>query len=96
MRIHEGVEKQLQGKNRSDVELGINCVLGTVAPPKTFPVVIVDCRTCRSLHYLSSSCRTDPWKSIDEMQSVNCGVTDADVELAVAKAVKAVRRNRGG
>jgi len=36
----------------------------------------------------------DPWKSIDEVQSANRDVTAAEVERSVAKAVKAVRRNR--
>ncbi len=36
----------------------------------------------------------DPWKSIDEVQSANRGVAAAEVERAVAKAVKAVRKNR--
>ena len=36
----------------------------------------------------------DPWKSIGEVQSANRGVAAAEVERAVAKAVKAVRKNR--
>jgi len=36
----------------------------------------------------------DSWKSIDEGQSANRGVAAAEVERAVAKAVKAVRKNR--
>ena len=38
----------------------------------------------------------DPWKSIDEVQSSNRGVPVAEVENAVAKAVKAVRKARRG
>ena len=38
----------------------------------------------------------DPWKSIDEVQSANRGVPAAEVENAVAKAVKAVRKARRG
>jgi hypothetical protein len=38
----------------------------------------------------------DPWKSIDEVQSANRGVPSAEVENAVAKAVKAVRKARRG
>jgi hypothetical protein len=38
----------------------------------------------------------DPWKSIDEAQSANRGVAAAEVERAVAKAVKAVRKSRRG
>jgi hypothetical protein len=38
----------------------------------------------------------DPWKSIDEVQSANRGVPAAEVEAAVAKAVKAVRKARRG
>jgi hypothetical protein len=38
----------------------------------------------------------DPWKSIDEVQSANRGVRAAEVENAVAKAVKAVRKARRG
>jgi hypothetical protein len=38
----------------------------------------------------------DPWKSIDEVQSANRGVSAAEVENAVAKAVKAVRKARRG
>ena len=34
----------------------------------------------------------DPWKSIDEVQSANRRVAPEDVELAVRKAVKAVRK----
>ena len=36
----------------------------------------------------------DPWKSIDEVHSANRGIAAAEVERAVAKAVKAVRKNR--
>ena len=36
----------------------------------------------------------DPWKSIDEVQSANRGVSAAEVENLVAKAVKAVRKSR--
>jgi len=36
----------------------------------------------------------NPWKSIGEVQSANRGVAAAEVERAVAKAVKAVRKNR--
>ena len=38
----------------------------------------------------------DPWKSIDEVQSANRGVSAAEVENSVAKAVKAVRKARPG
>jgi hypothetical protein len=38
----------------------------------------------------------DPWKSIDDVQSANRGVPPTDVENAVAKAVKAVRKARRG
>jgi hypothetical protein len=38
----------------------------------------------------------DPWKSIDEVQSANRGFAAAEVENAVAKAVKAVRKARRG
>jgi hypothetical protein len=38
----------------------------------------------------------DPWKSISEVQSANRGITESEVERAVAKAVKAVRRDRRG
>jgi hypothetical protein len=38
----------------------------------------------------------DPWKSIDEVQSANRGAPAAEVESAVAKAVKAVRKARRG
>jgi hypothetical protein len=34
----------------------------------------------------------DPWKSIDEVQSANRGVSAAEVENSVARAVKAVRK----
>jgi hypothetical protein len=34
----------------------------------------------------------DPWKSIDEVQSANLGMSAAEVEKSVAKAVKAVRK----
>jgi hypothetical protein len=36
----------------------------------------------------------DPWKSIEEVQSANRGVSSTEVESAVAKAVKAVRKAR--
>ena len=36
----------------------------------------------------------DPWKSIDGVQSANRAVTTGEVERAVAKAVKQVRKNR--
>jgi hypothetical protein len=38
----------------------------------------------------------DPWKSIEEVQSANRGVSSAEVENAVVKAVKAVRKARRG
>jgi hypothetical protein len=38
----------------------------------------------------------DPWKSIDEVQSANSGMSAAEVENSVAKAVKAVRKARRG
>ena len=38
----------------------------------------------------------DPWKSISEVQSANRGITESEVERAVAKAVRAVRRDRRG
>jgi hypothetical protein len=38
----------------------------------------------------------DPWKSIEEVQSANRGRPAAEVENAVAKAVKAVRKGRRG
>jgi hypothetical protein len=38
----------------------------------------------------------DPWKSISEAQSANRGVDGAEVERAVAKAVRAVRKGRRG
>jgi hypothetical protein len=38
----------------------------------------------------------DPWKSISEVQSANRGVAEADVERAVAKAVRAVRKDQRG
>jgi hypothetical protein len=38
----------------------------------------------------------DPWKSIEEAQSANRGRSAAEVENAVSKAVKAVRKVRRG
>jgi hypothetical protein len=38
----------------------------------------------------------DPWKSIEEVQSANRGMPAAEVENAVAKAVKAMRKARRG
>ncbi len=38
----------------------------------------------------------DPWKSISEVQSANRGVAAAEVERAVARAVKAVRKSQRG
>lgn len=38
----------------------------------------------------------DPWKSIDEVQTANRAVPARDVESAVARAVKAVRKGRRG
>jgi hypothetical protein len=40
--------------------------------------------------------KTNPWKSISEVQSANRSVAQAEVERAVAKTVKAVRKNRRG
>ena len=37
----------------------------------------------------------DPWKSIEEVQSANRGLSAAEVENSVARAVKAVRKARG-
>jgi len=36
----------------------------------------------------------DPWKSIDEVQSSNRGLSAVEIENSVAKAVKAVRKIR--
>jgi hypothetical protein len=36
----------------------------------------------------------DPWKSISEVQSANRGIAQAEVERTVAKAVRAVRKDR--
>ena len=36
----------------------------------------------------------DPWKSIEQVQSANRNVSEDDIESAVAKAVKAVRKGR--
>lgn len=36
----------------------------------------------------------DPWKSIEEVHSANRGASGRDVESAVARAVKAVRKGR--
>jgi hypothetical protein len=38
----------------------------------------------------------DPWKSIDEAQSANRGLSAAEVENSVARAVKSVRKARRG
>ena len=38
----------------------------------------------------------DPWKSISEVHSANRGIAAAEVERAVTKAVKAVRKDRRG
>jgi hypothetical protein len=38
----------------------------------------------------------DPWKSIGEVQSANRRTSAAEVELEVARAVRAVRKNRRG
>jgi hypothetical protein len=36
----------------------------------------------------------DPWKSIEEVQSANRGISAAEIENSVARAVKAVRKAR--
>ncbi len=38
----------------------------------------------------------DPWKSIDEVRSANRDIPTQEIERAVAKAVKAVRKGRRG
>lgn len=38
----------------------------------------------------------DPWKAIEEVQSANRGVQAQEVERAVFRAVKAVRKGRRG
>jgi hypothetical protein len=40
--------------------------------------------------------KIDPWRSIDEVQSANRAVPTREVERAVAKAVKQVRKNWRG
>jgi hypothetical protein len=40
--------------------------------------------------------KIDPWKSISEVQSANRGIAEAEVDRAVAKAAKALRKNRHG
>jgi hypothetical protein len=38
--------------------------------------------------------KSDPWKSIRGVQSANRGVAEAQVELAVARAVREARKDR--
>jgi hypothetical protein len=38
----------------------------------------------------------DPWKSISEVHSANRGIPQAEVERTVARAVRAVRKDRRG
>jgi hypothetical protein len=52
-----------------------------------FAQALVVRRALRNVH---------PWKSISEVQSANRNVSPAEVEHAVAKAVKAIRKNRRG
>jgi HicB family len=40
--------------------------------------------------------KMDPWKSISEVQSANRDFAEAEVERAVAKAVRSVRKDRRG
>ena len=40
--------------------------------------------------------RVDPWKSINEVRSANRSTPTAEIENAVARAVKAVRKSRRG
>jgi HicB family len=40
--------------------------------------------------------KMDPWKSISDVQSANRDFAEAEVERAVAKAVRSVRKDRRG
>jgi hypothetical protein len=40
--------------------------------------------------------KIDPWKSIDEVQAANRGISAAEIENSVARAVRAVRKTRRG
>jgi hypothetical protein len=51
--------------------------------------------TKERLRWQSLRC-IDPWKSINEVQSANRTFPPEEIERAVAKAVKAVRKSRRG
>ncbi len=44
--------------NRKKMEIALNKIFGKLSPPYNFPVIFVDCRTCRTIHRLGDICNS--------------------------------------
>lgn len=44
--------------NRGKMEIALNKIFGKLSPPYNFPVIFVDCRTCRTIHRLGDTCNS--------------------------------------
>lgn len=44
--------------NRGKMEIALNNIFGKLSPPYNFPVIFVDCRTCRTIHRLGDTCNS--------------------------------------
>ena len=44
--------------NREKMEIAFNKIFGKLSPPYNFPVIFVDCRTCRTIHRLGDTCKS--------------------------------------
>ena len=44
--------------NREKMEIAFNKIFGKLSPPYNFPVIFVDCRTCRTIHRLGDTCNS--------------------------------------
>jgi len=45
--------------NREKMEIALNKIFGKLSPPYNFPVIFVDCRTCRTIHRLGDTCNSE-------------------------------------
>jgi hypothetical protein len=60
----------------------------------TTPDLVCERNLHQALNVKRTFKKSDPWKSIRGVQLANCGIAEAEIELAVARAVRAVRKDR--
>lgn len=44
--------------HREKMKIALNKIFGKISPPYNFPVIFVDCRTCRTIHRLGDTCNS--------------------------------------